>query len=359
MTLRRPIALAFVLAGLAACGEDDPAGPGGPFEVTVDRSAITVMEGDTAILSFTVADTGGAAVQVRPAWSSEDAGVARVSATGVVTGIAVGTTRIVAAAGGDTARVDVSVTPAAASASIAASQDSVTVGRPLQLALDVLDAGGRAVAAYPVEWSSSNPEIATVDDSGRVRTFGIGDAQLTVRVGPFTDVVTLRARLPRLAPGEDWAYVQGNGEQYVCALTTAGAPWCWGVPFRNRLGVDESVHGGSLLPRPVNGNNTFVQLNVGDTHSCGLAADSTAWCWGHSGHGQTGPLTPGVFGRHTPIQHPVDRKWARIAAGGHGGTCGITSDSLAWCWGHSDQNQIGRDTLAADLPDVALAFGGR
>lgn len=102
--------LALALASLAAC--DSPTKPAPPRVASVHATpASIVLERDSsAQITIAMFDSAGMALAARPAtWASGNAAVARVSATGLVTGIAAGTTTVTATSEGRAASVSVTV----------------------------------------------------------------------------------------------------------------------------------------------------------------------------------------------------------------------------------------------------------
>ncbi len=80
--------------------------------VTLAPTAITVAVTATATLTATLADSTGAMLTGRAVtWASANAAIATVSTSGLVTGVAIGSTTITAAADGALASVPVTVTP--------------------------------------------------------------------------------------------------------------------------------------------------------------------------------------------------------------------------------------------------------
>jgi alpha-tubulin suppressor-like RCC1 family protein len=133
------------------------------------------------------------------------------------------------------------------------------------------------------------------------------------------------------------AYRQG------CALAADGAAWCWGDGNYGQLGNGSRI--GSNVPIPVLGGLKFSSLAAGYTHVCGIAADSTAWCWGSYYQGQLGnnalpdPSTsPNT--QSTPVPVYGGLRFRALAAGSSH-TCGIAVDSLAYCWGGNWVTQLG------------------
>ena len=164
---------------------------------SVTGSAAVVVEQDAVALSLTPEDVAFRALgdtlrlvaegndanghPVKVTWSSSDAGVAQVDASGLVTAAGNGTATITATAG-----------RAAVSATVTVEQEAVTLtltpedvafralGDTLRLVAGAADANGHPV---PVAWSSSDTAVAQVDDSGLVTAAGNGTATITATAG--------------------------------------------------------------------------------------------------------------------------------------------------------------------------------
>lgn len=75
----------------------------------------------------------------------------------------------------------------------------------------------------------------------------------------------------------------------------------------------------------------FVSISAGDHHTCGISDSGAAWCWGRTNEGQLG-LTGPMEGEDYP--HPVDTglTFQSISAGSNQ-SCGLTNLGKAYCWG--------------------------
>ena len=110
--MKRSILLATLLA-VAACN-DSPGEPNGPPAAVVAITApqTIIVVGSTVTLSATVFDQDGSKINNAPVtWRSLDPGVATVSASGIVTGVATGQATIEAESSGRTAQVNIAVDP--------------------------------------------------------------------------------------------------------------------------------------------------------------------------------------------------------------------------------------------------------
>ena len=115
-TLKPHLSFFLLLAAVAACrdGTTNPEDKRLTLQIrrnTVPSEEETIQVGTTLQLSAFVSSSTGEAVNPQPkaSWSSDAPGVASVDSTGLVTGLAVGSARIVATAGefADTARINV------------------------------------------------------------------------------------------------------------------------------------------------------------------------------------------------------------------------------------------------------------
>ena len=147
--------------------------------VSLDIVEVTIKEGDSVTLTATVKPDDAADKSV--SWSSSDDAVASV-ADGVVTGVKAGSATITVKTndGGKTATCAVTVEAKAVaveSVSLDKSELSLEVGEEATLTATVSPADA---TDKEVSWSSSDPSVATVDDSGKVVAKAPGTTAVTV-----------------------------------------------------------------------------------------------------------------------------------------------------------------------------------
>ncbi len=91
---------------------------------------------------------------------------------------------------------------------------------------------------------------------------------------------------PLLVAGVPPLRAVGPGFSHTCALTNAGAAYCWGENTYAQLGNGATAN--SPTPMPVVGGLVFASLSSAYYHSCGLTTGGVAYCWGFGPHGELG-----------------------------------------------------------------------
>jgi len=113
-------------------------------------------------------------------WASDNAAVATVSATGLVTAAGVGTATLTATSEGQSGAATVTVLPVpVASVSVTPPSLGLTVGQTGQLTATPRDAAGNPLTGRVVTWASDNAAVATVSATGLVTAVSAGTATLT------------------------------------------------------------------------------------------------------------------------------------------------------------------------------------
>ena len=127
---------------------------------------------------------------------------------------------------------------------------------------------------------------------------------------------------------------------FTCAVTGAGAAYCWGENNNGQLG--DGTYTDSLTPLAVSGLGTgTAAIETGGGHACAVTAGGAALCWGYNSYGQLGDGTTTT--RLTPTSVVgLSSGVAQISAGGH--TCAVTSAGAALCWGSNSYGQLGDGT---------------
>lgn len=116
-------------------------------------------------------------------WTSGAPGIASVSATGTVSGLAPGVAVIAATIDGITGFATVTVRPrVVTTVQLAPANPSIVANSSVQLQLTVRDQSGAALTNRPVVYASSNDTIAFVSSTGLVIGLRAGEAIITATV---------------------------------------------------------------------------------------------------------------------------------------------------------------------------------
>ncbi|MDE7090714.1 MAG: Ig-like domain-containing protein, partial [Bacteroidales bacterium] len=159
-------------------------------------------------------------------WASTNPSVATVNADGVVTGVTVGTAKIVVttAAGGFSDTCAVTVCTPLTAVTLAQATAEINVGDERTLNVSVSPAGSQE----DVIWKSSDPTVATVSQTGVVTAVAAGAADITVGTGDGRLTQTCRVTVvPVPVTGVDVAapttIVGKNGLQLTATVAPQNA----------------------------------------------------------------------------------------------------------------------------------------
>ena len=174
-----------------------------PIEVkriTLDRTSLNLGLNKTRTLVATVAPSN--ATDKTVTWTSSDSSIATVSNTGVVRGVAYGTATITAtSSNGLTATCTVHVVPTPVEG-VSLNKTSTTliiIGGTSQTEQLIATVTPADAVNKNVTWTSSNPAVATVSDTGLVTAVAKGTTTITVRTedGGYTATCTVKVGIRR------------------------------------------------------------------------------------------------------------------------------------------------------------------
>lgn len=148
--------------------------------VTLNKTSTSIQVGGTETLTATVSPKDAANKKVT--WKSSNAAIASVDANGKVTGVKAGeaTITVTTEDGGKTATCKVTVSDKeikVTGVKLNKSETSLLVGGNETLTATVLP---EDATNQNVTWKSDKPEIASVDDNGKVTGVAAGEATITV-----------------------------------------------------------------------------------------------------------------------------------------------------------------------------------
>jgi alpha-tubulin suppressor-like RCC1 family protein len=124
-----------------------------------------------------------------------------------------------------------------------------------------------------------------------------------------------------------------ESRSHTCGLTAGGTAYCWGDNQYGELGVGSTgTQNVEYPPMPVSGGHTFASIHAGDFFTCGLELSGQAWCWGGNFNGELGTGSSATYVLQ-PEAVTGGLTFTRLTATGF--TCGLDAAGAAHCWGYT------------------------
>jgi uncharacterized protein YjdB len=218
--------LLMCIVATSACGGSRSTDPT-MTQLQISPKALTLETGQTNQFVVVSAPRGNGLPVVT--WISSNPGVATVSETGGVTGVAAGTATIMATSDGANARSIVTVTDPVRQLQISPEAVTLETGQTTQFVVVSTPADND----LPVTWTSSNLAVATVSENGAVTGVAAGTATITAAGGGATARSAVTVKEPsveqlQISP-EAVTLETGQTAQLVIASTPADShlPVTW------------------------------------------------------------------------------------------------------------------------------------
>jgi alpha-tubulin suppressor-like RCC1 family protein len=318
--------------------------------IAVAPPEATLEPGETQQFTANVTDLHGNAMSADIVWSSSDETVAIVDQFGIATAVGEGTASITATServSGSATLVVEAPTPVVGSVEIVPVGITLQPGGTQQYVATVLDVNGNPMVAEVV-WSSSDENVATIDQSGLATAISEGVATITATAQSTSGSATLTVE----APVEERFVIVSAGDSHACAIDQEGAAFCWGLGSSGQLGNGFLIN--RFTPFPVAGGHAFTALVAAETHSCGITTTGQAYCWGLNNVGQLGDGT--TISQTSPALVAGGLTFTSIVAGAFH-TCALTASGEAYCWGFSMSGALGNGTTSVRTAPTPVAGG--
>lgn len=256
-------------------------------------------------------------------WRVEDPAIATIDTTGLLRAQAQGQTQLIATSGDAVASVAVQVHSLDTIARIEISPQQSEVGVGDSHTFEIIgyrsDQSEILNLNLPIEWTSSAPETAAIDEAGTLTGIKPGEVMIHARFRELESQATVRVELkfkdlvchghclalstqgklyeiivneiptqPGLAQPtfEQKAvdnqihfksvYLQNDSRSRYCAISTQDDVYCWGQT------LDNSQHNEIIeTPQILDTEMNFKTLDMGMNFMCALSLDGALYCWGH------------------------------------------------------------------------------
>jgi hypothetical protein len=239
-------------------------------------------------------------------WASADPTVASVDGAGWVTALRPGSTTVSVSAGNQQKTADIAVLAPATFRALVSSDDGLT-------RCGIAD-DARAFC-WGQKWLNTGvtaaPDTCSRPDLYRGAT------------GPCYQ------RPRELAGNHRWSKLELGGS-HSCGITTEGRGYCWGENRYGQLGSGSpSVADTTTLPRAIDLSARLSDITTSMNYweySCALTEAGAAYCWGTGNLGRD-PARPNAA---EPVPVTTDLRFKDITAGSQ--VCAIALDGRAYCW---------------------------
>jgi len=138
------------------------------------------------------------------------------------------------------------------------------------------------------------------------------------------------------------------GYRHTCAIASDNYAYCWGFNGFGGLGDNAGTDryapfavyktGGSVIA-----GLTIKYISAGYEYTCAVASNNNSYCWGYDNHGQLGDFTTGFYNYPravtTGLGGLVGKTVVSVSAG-YDHTCAIDNTSLVSCWGDNQYGQL-------------------
>jgi alpha-tubulin suppressor-like RCC1 family protein len=161
-------------------------------------------------------------------------------------------------------------------------------------------------------------------------------------------------RLSAPPPGFTYTAVT-TGAHHSCGVASDGWAYCWGRGDLGALG-DGSGQRSAMPVRVASHAPDLTAISAGYAHTCALTSAGELLCWGGGYYGQLGTGQP--FGVVAPVAAGGGQPFAFVSAGWNH-TCALDPQGQAYCWGYNAHGQLGDGTLEDALVPVPVATEAR
>ena len=145
-------------------------------KVTLSKTSLKIAVGSKSTLKATLEPANVTNTNIT--WTSADKSIATVTESGVVKGVKAGKVKITATSGDGTQKATCTVTVYIPPTSVSLNKTSMTL--KVGSSATVTPTVKPTTATYKtVKWTSSNYDVATVDENGKITAKGVGYAEIT------------------------------------------------------------------------------------------------------------------------------------------------------------------------------------
>lgn len=207
----------------------------------------------------------------------------------------------------------------------------------------------------------SNSHTCAVASDNKAYCWGLNSS------GQLGDGTTVDKSVPTavaagVIPAGSFIRQISTGSTHTCAIASDNKAYCWGAGGSWQLGTGNNSSSNTavaVVQGSMPAGATVRQIAAGSSRTCAIASDNKAYCWGNNGNGQLGDGTTGTKLTPTPVSQGAMPAGATIRqiSGENAHTCAIASDNKAYCWGANGAGRLGNNSTTGSSLPVAVSLG--
>lgn len=159
-------------------------------------------------------------------------------------------------------------------------------------------------------------------------------------------------KYPTLILGNNHFVDVAIGNSHTCAIDSTNHLFCWGDNIYGQLGNGTTT--GSAYPIAIDSGTQYSRISVGITHTCGITFSGSLKCWGQNTNGQLGDGT--TVQKTTPTLIDSGVTYFNVKLGNQH-SCGLTNTGVLKCWGYNNFGQLGDGTTTQRLTPTVIDIG--
>ena len=212
-------------------------------------------------------------------------------------------------------------------------------GKTVQIQATVTDSSGAGLSSQALGYASSDANVATVNNVGLVTLLNPGTVNITAAVGNVisnVSAIAVKGFVPSslAVARKDNCVLDDSRTEIIC--------WGDGYPMHPNLPLQlEYPSPLKLNMGQIPAGTVLKQVAPGFSHSCALTAAGAAYCWAGAAGNSASEIAAMGTSSQIPISEPSLVQRGEIPVGvtlvkliqGFRSTCGLADDGNLYCWG--------------------------